>query len=184
MTLAPPASSIGKQRRSRAQGLRNLLDREGPRQAHGEDGGTVDFLDGGIRNGRLDLLGHPVEEGRAAQVSHRLVDFEALHVDDAHALGGGLVAVELHDGNAEGGAADVQGQIGALLAAGGELVVVRRQHADVAHLQLRSELSLQLSRHVQQLRGVEGSLEQALDLAQEVVDRPVIGSQSIPRALP
>lgn len=162
----------------------HLLNGERPSQAHGEGAGAIDLLQLRIGNGSLNLVGHPIEELGTAKVAHGIVDFVALHVDDAHALGGGLVAVQLDDGNTEGGPTDVESQIGSLLAAGGELVIVRRQHADVAGLEFGGKLVMQAGRHLQQLGRVQRGLEQTLDLVQQVVHGAVVGSQGIAGALP
>ena len=146
-----------------------LLDGEGPRQAHGQRLGRVaairrvDEAEHGV-----DAGGHPVEEAGAVEGLDRVIDDGGGFAHD----GDPAAAVQLDQGHAEGRPADVDGQKGALLGAGGQGMGVGGQHADGTGVQGGPQLVADLIGHGDQTAVVaQGGCAQAVDLGGQVVER-------------
>jgi hypothetical protein len=128
------------------------------------------LLSEGLGHGVDDAGGHPVEEVSPHEPLEVRGDLEGVDAHDAALAALGAGPGELDDGDAQGGTADIERDVPALLEAGGQLVVVGGQHAGRVLQQAVAELLLELAGELAQARALGGLDEQLLSVLEEVLD--------------
>lgn len=152
---------------------KHSLEGEAPGQGQG-DGPIGAVLAAEVRRQRVAYpVGHPVEKVHALEVFDGLEDGEAADADNlALPVPVGAPAAQLDQGDSQGGAADVDGQVLAELVARRELVAVRGQHALDVGLQTLQELALEAGRQVDEAVAADGAEQGGLGVLEEVVEAP------------